>query len=371
MTMKARAAVLTEQPGKWHIEEVDLDPPKDFEVLVEFAATGLCHSDDHMAKGDIPCSHLPYNGGHEGAGVVLDVGPGVRLVKPGDHIVTSFIPSCGRCRWCASGMQNLCDLGGVMGMGALLDGTYRKHLNGVDIAQSAFAGTFSSHTVMPEWGCIKIPEHIPLQAAALLGCGVPTGWGSAVYAAETKPGDVIIVVGVGGIGMSAVQGAAHAGATRVIAVDPVAFKRDMSTLFGATDAFATMEEATDLARSLTNGQGADATILAVGVLTSADVATAVDSIRKGGTVVMTAVARADAMGIPVNLVQFAMFQKRIQGVLFGMMSPAKDVPRLLSMYERGQLKLDEMVTRTYTLDEINQGYDDLHAGTNLRGVVLF
>jgi S-(hydroxymethyl)glutathione dehydrogenase/alcohol dehydrogenase len=195
--------------------------------------------------------------------------------------------------------------------------------------------------------------------------------GSAVNAAETKPGDVIIVVGVGGIGMGAVQGAAHAGATRIIAVDPVAFKREMSSVFGATDAFATIEEATELARSVTNGQGADATILAVGVLKSADVAMAVNSVRKGGTVVVTAVARADAVGMPVNLLQFAMFQKRIQGVLFGMMSPAKDVTRLLSIYEQGQLKLDEMVTRTYALDEINQGYDDLHASTNLRGVVVF
>lgn len=369
--MKIRAALLTEQPGKWHVEDVDLDPPKEFEVLVELKASGLCHSDDHVASGDIPCQHLPYNGGHEGAGVVLDVGPGVRAVAPGDHIVTSFIPGCGRCRWCASGMQNLCDLGVILGLGAQIDGTYRKHFEGQDIAQASFTGTFSTHTVMPEWGCIKIPKHIPLTSAALLGCAVPTGWGSAVNAAATTPGDVIIVVGVGGIGLSAVQGAAHAGATRVIAVDPVEFKRELALQVGATDAVASIEEGTELARSITNGQGADATILAVGVLTSELVGAASDSIRKAGTVVVTAVGKATETGIPVNLVHFAMYQKRIQGVLYGMMSPSKDVPRLLAMYERGQLKLDEMVTRTYALDEINQGYADLHAGTNLRGVIVF
>jgi S-(hydroxymethyl)glutathione dehydrogenase/alcohol dehydrogenase len=369
--MKTRAALLTEQPGKWQVTDVDLDDPKDHEVLVRMVASGLCHSDDHVATNDVPIGTLPFCGGHEGAGVVEAVGPGVRAVAPGDHIVTSFIPGCGRCRWCASGMQNLCDNGALMMAGCQLDGTYRMHFRGQDVGQSSFVGTFAEHSVMPEWACIKIPDHIPLESAALLGCGVPTGWGSAVNAAQVQPGDIVIVMGVGGIGINAVQGAAHAGATRVIAADPLPFKQESALRLGATDAVTSIDEAAELARSLTNGQGADSTIITVGVMSGEHVAQAFDSVRKAGIVVVTAVAPAAEIGIPISPFMLAMFQKRLQGALFGMMSPSKDVHRLLAMYERGQLKLDELVTRTYSLDEINVGYDDMHAGTNLRGVIRY
>ena len=239
-----------------------------------------------------------------------------------------------------------------------------------DVAQSSFVSTFSAYTVMPESACIKIDEHIPLASAALLGCGVPTGWGSAVNAAQVQPGDVVIVMGVGGIGINAVQGAAHAGANRVIAVDPVEYKREAAQEFGATDSVATIAEAVDLARSLTNGQGADSIIVCVGLLTAEDVGNAFEAIRKDGTLVVTAIANQSVNSIPINPFMLAMYQKRIQGSLFGMMSPAADVPRLLRMYESGKLKLDELVSRTYKIDEINQGYDDMYAGRNLRGVIL-
>jgi S-(hydroxymethyl)glutathione dehydrogenase/alcohol dehydrogenase len=268
-------------------------------------------------------------------------------------------------------MQNLCDTGALMMQGCQLDGTFRKHLDGNDIAQASFVGTFSEVSVVPEWGCIKIADHIPLRSAALIGCGVPTGWGSAVNAAAVQPGQVIIVMGVGGIGINAVQGAHHAGATVVIAVDPVKFKRDSALTLGATHAFETIEEAGEFARSITDGQGADATIVTLGVLRSEHLAQAFATVRKAGTVVVTAVSPVTEVGIPVSLFELSMFQKRIQGCLYGMMSPSKDVPRLLNMYEQGALKLDELVTRTYTLDEINQGYDDMHAGMNLRGVITF
>jgi S-(hydroxymethyl)glutathione dehydrogenase/alcohol dehydrogenase len=369
--MKTKAAVLMAQPGKWEVIEADLDEPEDHEVLVRLAASGLCHSDDHVAKADGKVAHFPYCGGHEGAGVVEAVGPGVRSLEIGDHIVTSFIPGCGRCRWCASGKQNLCDNGALMGVGTMLDGTFRMHYQGQDVARSSLIGTFSELSVMPEWSCIKIPKHVPLLSAALLGCGVPTGWGSAVNAAGVQPGQVVIVMGIGGIGINAVQGAAHAGATRVIAVDPVKLKREKALQLGASDAFESMDEAAELARSLTNGQGADSAIITLGVLRGSHIAQAFDSVRKAGTVVVTAVAPMAEMGIPVSPFILAMFEKRIQGCLYGMMSPSKDVPRLLEMYEQGQLKLDELVTRTYTLDEINAGYDDMHAGTNIRGVIQF
>lgn len=369
--MKIQAALLMEQPGVWEVCEVDLDGPQEREVLVRVVASGLCHSDDHVAKGDGKVQHFPYCGGHEVAGVVEEVGLGVHGLAVGDHVVTSFIPGCGRCRWCAAGKQNLCDNGAMLRNGTQLDGTHRMHLDGRPVARSSMIGGFAEYGVMPEWTCVKIPRHIPLTSAALVGCGVPTGWGSAVNAAEVAPGDVVIVMGAGGIGIHAVQGAAHAGASRVIVAEPVAMKRDIARRLGATDAVATIDEAAELARAATNGQGAAAAIVAVGILQSEHIAQGFDAIRKGGTVVVTAVAPSDVVGIPVNLLTLAMYQKRIQGCLYGMMSPSSDMLRLLELYEQGRLVLDELVTRTYPLDEINQGYEDLHAGLNVRGVIEF
>jgi S-(hydroxymethyl)glutathione dehydrogenase/alcohol dehydrogenase len=369
--METRAAVLHEVPGKWEVHTVELDPPRDHEVLVRMVATGLCHSDDHFATGDIPPGHLPFCGGHEATGVIEAVGPGVRGLGVGDHIVTSFVPGCGRCRWCASGRQNLCDNGALMLMGNQLDGTFRMHLDGEDVGQAGLISTFAEYSVMPEWSCIKIDKDIPLDIAALLGCAVPTGWGSAVNAAEVAPGDVVMVVGIGGIGISAVQGALHAGASRIIAVDPVEMKRRVALELGATDAFADREEAAELARALTNGQGADSAILCVGVLTGDDVAAALSAIRKAGTVVVTGAAPAGDIALSLPLLEVTMYQKRIQGSIYGMMSPSKDVPRLLGMWAAGQLKLEQMITRSYALDDINQGYADMHAGLNMRGVLSF
>ncbi len=369
--MKTSAALLRRQPGSWDVCEVDLDDPRDHEVRVRMVASGLCHSDDHFATGDIGVGHLPFCGGHEGAGVVEAVGPGVSTVAVGDHIVTSFVPSCGRCRWCASGRQNLCNNGALMLQGTQLDGTFRMHSGGEDVGQGGLVSTFAERTVMPEWSCIRIPPDVPLDVAALLGCGVPTGWGSAVNAAAVTPGDVVIVAGIGGIGVNAVQGAHHAGASAVIAVDPLELKRDTALKLGATHAFADIGEATEVARGLTDGQGADAAILCVGVLAAADVTNAFAAIRKGGTVVVTAAAGQTVRDVSIGLLELTMYQKRIQGALYGMMSPAGDVPRLLGLWRTGALRLEELISRTYSLAEINQGYADLHAGEIIRGIVRF
>jgi S-(hydroxymethyl)glutathione dehydrogenase/alcohol dehydrogenase len=259
----------------------------------------------------------------------------------------------------------------MLGQGTQLDGSFRMRYDGRGVARSSLIGAFAEFSVMSEWSCIRIPAEVPLLSAALLGCGVPTGWGSAVNAAEVRPGQVVIVMGVGGIGINAVQGAAHAGAGRVIAVDPVALKREAALRVGATDAASSMEDAAELARSLTDGQGADSAIITVGVLSGEHIGQAFESVRKGGTVVVTAVAPMALDSIPISPFILAMYQKRLQGCLYGMMSPSSDVPRLLGMYQNGQLKLDELVTRTYRLDEINVGYTDMHAGTNIRGVIEF
>jgi NDMA-dependent alcohol dehydrogenase len=368
--MKSKAALLMEVPGKWEVVEVDVDEPRANEVLLRYEATGLCHSDEHHATGDNDTRKLPYCGGHEGAGVVEAVGPGVTLLKPGDHVVTTFLPGCGRCRWCARGMQNLCDLGALIPTGAMLDGTFRMHHEGRDVAQASFVGTFSRYSTVPELCCIPIAKDIPLTTAALVGCGVPTGWGSAVNAGGVRPGDVVIVMGSGGLGINAVQGARHAGAVRVIAADSLAGRRARAAEFGATDVVTTIEEATDLARSLTNGQGADVTIVTTSLLKGEYVAQAFDSVRKAGTVVVTAVPGREPSPIVLDLAQLPAYQKRIQGCLYGAWSPTEAVPALLDLYRAGALKLDELVTRTFTLDEINDGYAAMYAGDTLRSVVV-
>ena len=371
--MKTRASILRQAPGTYETAELDLDGPRADEVLVKVAASGLCHSDDHIATGDMQVPVLPIAGGHEGAGVVQEVGSAVLGLKAGDHVVFSFIPGCGRCRFCARGQQNLCDTGANTLSGSRFgeENSFRLTLDGRPVAQMAGISTFSEYTTVSINSCVKIPDDIPLTVACLTGCGVGTGWGSAVNSADIVVGDTVIVMGIGGIGINAVQGARHAGAATIIAVDPVAFKREKAQEMGATHAFESIEEAADVARSFTNGQGADAAIVTVGVTTGEHIAQAFAAIRKGGTTVVTGVGSNTEVGIPVSPFELTLTQKRLQGALFGGCSPSIDILRQLDMYRSGLLKLDELVTTTYTLDEVAKGYEDMHAGKNIRGVVLF
>ncbi|WP_375501576.1 NDMA-dependent alcohol dehydrogenase [uncultured Jatrophihabitans sp.] len=371
--MRTRSAIVRAVPGKWEVVELDLDEPGPGEVLVRLVAAGLCHSDDHIATGDLPVRTLPMAGGHEGAGVVEAVGPEVHDLAVGDHVVFTYLPVCGRCRWCSNGLQGLCDMGaGTLHGSRPGDPTsYRLHLGDVPVGQGSCVGTFSERTTVDRRSVVKIDKDIPLESAALVGCGVLTGWGAAVNSGGTRPGDVVICMGIGGIGINAVQGAAHAGAGHVIAVDPVEFKRAKALELGATAAFADMAQARDHARSLTNGQGADVAVVTVGITTGEHVAEAFASIRKAGTVVVVGLGPRSDRGIPVSIDELVLYQKRIQGSLFGSAAPLADIPRALEFYRTGQLKLDELITTRYTLDEIGQGYDDMHAGRNLRGVIVF
>jgi S-(hydroxymethyl)glutathione dehydrogenase/alcohol dehydrogenase len=368
--MKTRGAVLFDAPAKWEVVDIDLDEPRQGELQIKLVASGLCHSDDHVSTGDLPPGLFPIAGGHEGAGVVSAVGPHTPGWEVGDHVVMSFLPGCGRCRWCASGMQNLCDQGANVMSGQRADGSYRLSIDGKPAGQLAGVSTFCQDTVVDVMSAVKVDEDLPLETVCLAGCGVGTGWGSAVNAADVRPGQTVIVMGIGGIGINAVQGASHAGALHVIAVDPVEFKRETAQLVGATHAFATMDEATEFARSVTNGQGADAAIVTVGVLKTEHVAQAFSSIRKAGTVVVTAIGNVEEP-IVVPALELTLYQKRIQGALFGASSPSRDIPWMLQMYQAGKLKLDELITRRYTLDEINDGYADMHAGRNIRGVIVY
>lgn len=369
--MKTRTAVLRDVPGKWEVVELELDPPKLGEVLVRMEATGLCHSDDHITKGIFAPPVLPWAGGHEGCGIIEAVGPGVTEVEVGDRIVTSFVPACGRCIWCAQGQQNLCDAGAALFSGTQFDGTYRMHLDGVPVGQNGFTGVFSERTVMPVSSCIVVPKDLPAESLCLFACGVPTGFGSATNGADIQPGAVVIVMGIGGIGINAVQGARHMGAAHVLAVDPVEMKRNFALKLGASEAFASIEEAADRARALTNGQGAHAAIVTVSVATGEDVGNAFAAISKAGTVVVTAATSFEDRTITLNLHELPMYQKRIQGALYGMGSPHREVPRLVELYRTGSLKVDELITKTYTLDQINEGYDDMLDGRIIRGVIRF
>jgi NDMA-dependent alcohol dehydrogenase len=371
--VKTRGAILRKAPGAYEVIELDLAEPLQGELMVKMVGSGLCHTDDHVATGDMPYGIYPVCGGHEGAGIITQVGPHTAGWAEGDHVVFSFLPVCGKCRWCAHGMQNLCDRGaGLLTGGRLSDPvSYRMSLDGQPVGQMFGLATFSEYTTVDVDNAVKVPGDAPLETVCLLGCGVGTGWGSAVNSANLYPGDTVIVMGVGGIGMNAVQGAVHAGAGNIIAVDPVAFKRETAMQFGATHATGSIEEATDLAKQFTNGQGADATIVTVGVTRPAHVAQAFESIRKAGTVVVTGVGNANDLDLKLSIFEMTTYQKRLQGSLFGASNPTADIPWLLEMYQEGMLKLDELITGRYPLDEINQGYADMHAGKNIRGVLYF
>jgi alcohol dehydrogenase (nicotinoprotein) len=367
--MKTKAAILRAPQQDWEVVELELDPPKANEVLIRFVAAGLCHSDEHLRTGDMP-GRYPIIGGHEGAGVIEEVGPGVTRVQKGDHVVCSFIPSCGRCRFCSTGQQNLCDLGATILEGKMPDGTFRFHLDGEELGGLCMLGTFSQWSVVSEYSCVPVASDLPLEKAVLVGCGVPTGWGSAVYAAGVRPGETVVIYGIGGIGINAVQGARHAGAKNIVAVDPLANKREKAEELGATHSAAGAEEAQQLVTDLTLGVGADNAIVTVGVVKEEVVTAAFNAIRKGGTVTVTGLGNLMENTIHLNGAMLTLFQKRVQGTLFGSANPIYDIGKMLDLYRAGDIKLDELITKTYRLDQINEGYQDLLDGRNIRGVIV-
>jgi alcohol dehydrogenase (nicotinoprotein) len=367
--MKTTAAVLWELGRPWEIEELDLDGPSEGEVLIRYTHAGLCHSDEHLRHGDI-APRFPIVGGHEGAGIIEEVGPGVSRVKAGDHVVCAFIPSCGVCRWCATGQQHICDMGATILDGCLPGGRYVFHGKGQDLGGMCMIGTFSRYATIHQNSCVKVDDDLPLDKAVLVGCGVPTGWGAAVYAADVRAGDTVVIYGIGGIGINSVQGARFAGAKNVIAVDPLEMKREKAQELGATHICASGEEAMALTQELTNGVGADKAIVTVDVVDSTVTSQAFDTIRKGGTAVIVGLADPTKVTIELSGAVMTLFRKTMKGSLFGDSNPTYDIPRILDLYRSGDVKLDELITRTYKLEEVNQGYDDLLAGKNIRGVIV-
>jgi NDMA-dependent alcohol dehydrogenase len=382
--MRSRAAILHDVGGPWSVEDFELDSPRAGEVLVEMAAAGLCHSDDHILKGDMSVSNevarefgltpmFPMIGGHEGAGTVVEIGGGVADFAVGDHVVMSFVAVCGRCRWCASGMEYLCDEGAAtMAPGMPTDQTFRHHTaDGRPLGHLSKVGAFARHTVVSQHSLVKIEPHLPLVPSALLSCAVPTGYGSAVYRANVRGGDTVVVIGAGGIGTAAIQGARINGAAHVVAVDPVEFKRKAALQFGATHSVSSTGEAADLVRDLTYGVMADSVVVAPSLIEGDDVNSYLKLTRKGGTCVLTGMTAQTTRSAKINLQDFILWNKNLVGTVFGSCNPRADISRLARLYQTGQLQLDEMITKRYRLDDINEAYADLRNGEIIRGVVDF
>jgi NDMA-dependent alcohol dehydrogenase len=370
--VKTKGALLWGVGEDWKVEEIEIDDPREGEVTVEVAASGLCHSDEHLVTGGTPVESYPVLGGHEGAGVVTKVGPGVTGLKEGDHVVTAFIPACGQCLPCSKGMQNLCDLGaGLLTGNAISDGREWVKAGGKKVIPMCLLGTFSPYMTVHQASVVKIEPDIPLEVAALVGCGVTTGWGSATKVADVRPGENVVIMGAGGVGMNAVQGAAAAGAKRVMVIDPVAKKREWAMDMGATHTFANIEEATPAINELTWGRMAEKTIITVGDIQGEDVAAALSVTGKGGRAVVTGMGNAMNIDVKLSLFDLTLMQKDLQGAIFGGLAPRAAIPELLSLYQEGQLKLDELVTTRYSLEDINQGYQDMRDGKNIRGMIVY
>ncbi|NTY59142.1 Zn-dependent alcohol dehydrogenase [Mycolicibacterium sphagni] len=376
--MKSRAAIVREMGGAWSVEDYELDSPRAGEVLVQMAAAGLCHSDDHIRNGFMsppggPRTRPPTIGGHEGSGVVVEVGPGVAGLAAGDHVVTSFVAVCGHCRWCACGMEYLCDKGaGMLIPGMPTDGTFRHHtLDGQDVGHTSKIGAFAEHTVVAADSLVKIDQDIPLVPAALLACAIPTGYGSSVHRGNVRGGDTVVVIGAGGIGTAAIQGARINGATTIVAVDPLDSKRKSACDFGATHTAVWACDAKDLVRDLTRGVMADCVVVAPSDITGDDVRDALALTRKGGTCVLTGMAPAGRLPVQLDIQDLVLMNKTLCGTVFGSCNPRAEIPLLASMCTAGQLQLDEMITRRYPLDDINVAFDDLLRGELVRGVIDF
>lgn len=382
--MKTKGAVLHDVGGPWSVEEFELDPPRAGEVLVEMAAAGLCHSDDHVLTGDMSAPNdvmrslglptmFPTIGGHEGSGIVRQVGDDVTDFAPGDHVVLSFVAVCGQCRWCATGMEYICDVGAfTLTPGMPTDGTFRHHTaDGRPLGHLSKVGAFAEHTVVSTNSLVKIEPQLSLTPCALLSCAIPTGYGSAANRAGVRGGDTVVVVGAGGIGTGAIQGARISGAAQIVAVDPVEFKQKSALRFGATHTAATAAEAQDMVRDLTYGVMADAVVVSPSLITPGDVRDALQLTRKGGTCVLTGMTSQLTRSVKIDLQDFILMNKTLAGTIFGSCNPRADIARLARLYQTGQLQLDEMITRRYRLDEINDAYDDLRNGKIIRGVIDF
>lgn len=364
-TMKA--AVLYELNQPVTIEELELEKPKEREVLVKLVASGVCHSDLSVTNGTIPLP-LPIVLGHEGAGIVEEIGSGVTAVKPGDHVVLSWVPNCGRCSFCVVGRPYLCQARALTRGGTMLDGTRRLRKGTQEYNHMLGVSTMAEYTVVPEISIVPIDPDIPLKEAALIGCGVMTGVGAVINTAKVEPGSQVAVFGAGGVGLNVIQGAVLASAETIIAVDLLDRKLEFAKQFGATHLInASTENPVEKIKEITEG-GVDYAFEAIG--SGAVIAQAYQSTRRGGTAVVIGVAAPDAqVSIPANTL--VLEEKTLKGSYYGSARVWVDIPRLARLYKARKLKLGELVTCVYALEEINEAFGDLEKGENARGIIVY
>ena len=349
------------------IETLDLAPPGAGEVLVEVRSAGVCHSDLHATSGDWPMK-TPLVPGHEGAGVVRDTGAGVTRVRAGDHVVFCWAPACGQCAPCKEGTPLLCDrLDKTTFRNKLPWGGTRLSANGEEVAPFLGTACFATHTVVPEEALVAVPASVPFSALGAVGCAVVTGVGAVTNAAKVPKGAIVAVIGAGGVGVNVIQGAVLAGASKIIAVDREAAPLAIANQLGATHVVQPSGKTADAVKELTDGRGAEFvfdTVGSPGTLTDA-----ILSARKGGTVVITGLSRIDAQGA-LRLYPFVMHEKRLIGSVYGSGDPLKDIERLVELHQAGGLKLDELTTRRYRLDQVNEALAALAHGEGGRGVIF-
>jgi len=368
--MRIKAAVAHELKKPLVIEELELDEPQEGEVLLKLVATGICHSDDHVRVGNYP-TPLPMVLGHEGGCIAEKLGPGVKKVKEGDHCVATWMPADHSCPYCVEGKSYLCDRGAGLLDGCMLDGSYRFHtLDGKDVGQMHYLGTFTEYTVVPEESVVVIDKDLPLEKACIVGCAVPTGWGSAVKRARVEPGSSVLVIGCGGIGTSAVQGARLSGARMIIVADINDAKLDMMGTFGATHFINNAkEDLKEKVNELTEGRGVDYAFEAIG--TKKTQAETMEVTGKGGTSVFIGNESFFSESLPTSPEHFSLWSKNLLGILYGGCNTLTDIPKLLQLYRDGLVNLDDMITKEYRLEQINEAFDDMLAGKNIRGVIRF
>ena len=364
--MKIRAAVLTEIDRPLVVEELELMEPEAGEVQVRFVSSGVCHSDLHFMQGLLP-TPVPVVMGHEGAGVVERVGPGVTRVQVDDHVVTAYIPTCGTCRFCAAGRPNLCVLRDSP-RHVMLDGTTRLYRDGQPVNHFMQVSSFADRAVMPQESLIPIRKDAPLDKVCLVACGVSAGIGAVFNRAKVTPGSGVAVYGCGGVGLSVVHGAAIAGAVKIIAVDVLPNKLDMAARLGATHVVdAAKEDAVGRILELTDGYGADYAFEAVG--TPRTIEQALSSVHRGGTAV---VIGASPAGSKVTLDTSSIQPERVlMGSSFGGVKQLADVPLLIDLYMAGKLKLDELISKALPLEEINTAFALMKSGEVARSVIVY
>jgi S-(hydroxymethyl)glutathione dehydrogenase/alcohol dehydrogenase len=369
MKMKTKAAIVYEYNKPMIVEEVDLDPPREKEVLIQFSSAGLCHSDLSIMRGALPVYPLPCILGHEGAGKIVEVGSAVTKISPNDHALMMWVPVCGDCFYCRRGQHNLCSQKDRTRLGTTLDGSFRLKKGKENIYMMAGVGSFSEFNVVSEQSVLPLQQEIPLDVAALFGCAAITGFGAVINKARVPAGSSVAIVGCGGVGMNVIQAAAIIGATDIVAIDVNTDKLELAKKFGATLTINSLQtDVVEKVKDITSGRGVDYAFEAVGRPDTA--LSAFNMIRRGGYLVLVGIPNLkETLVLP--MIEIPFMEKSVLGCYYGSGDIRLSLDTLIKLYNRGSLKTDLMISARYRLEEINKGFEDLESGKNLRGLIMY